>query len=198
MLVGYARVSTQDQSLDSQMDALTSAGCEKIYTDKASGLKDTRPGLQDLLSFIRPGDTLVVYRLDRLGRNLKNLIAIVEELKANNIGMRFLSEGIDTTTSGGTLVFNLFASIAQFERDVIKERTMMGLASAKARGRIGGRKPKLSDGKINHAVELYNSGVKTIREICDIIGISKAQLYDYLRKQGGQVVWRNSTEKSMP
>ena len=182
MLIGYARVSTPEQSLDGQLDALTKAGCEKIFTDKASGIRDNRKGFNELVTFIRPGDTLVTYRLDRLGRNLKNLIEIVDQFKERNIGLKFLADGIDTTTSGGTLVFNFFASIAQFEREVIIERTKIGLSAARARGRIGGRKPKLNNEKIQHAVELYQAEGKTVTEICRIIGISRCQLYEYFKK----------------
>lgn len=184
MKIGYARVSTKDQVLDGQMDALNAVGCERIFTDKLSGVREDRKGLIELMSFIRKGDTLVIWRLDRLGRGIKHLISIVELLKDKGIGLKSLTEEIDTTTPGGALVFHVFASIAQFERDIIKERTRVGLAAAKARGRLGGRKLKLNREKIEHAVELYCSNSKTINEICKIIGISRAQFYEYMRKEG--------------
>lgn len=184
MKVGYARVSTKDQVLDGQMDALLAVGCERIFTDKLSGVREDRKGLIELISFIRKGDTLVIWRLDRLGRGIKHLISIVELLRDKGIGLKSLTEEIDTTTPGGELVFHVFASIAQFERDIIKERTRVGLAAAKARGRMGGRKLKLNREKIEHAVELYCSNSKTVNEICKIIGISRAQFYEYMRKEG--------------
>lgn len=184
MKVGYARVSTKDQVLDGQIDALNQSGCERIFTDRASGVREDRLGLKELMSFIRKGDTLVIWKLDRLGRGLKHLISFVEDLRAKGIGLKSLTEDIDTTSPGGALIFNVFASIAQFERDIIKERTRIGLSAAKARGRMGGRKLKLSREKINHAVELYRSNSKTISEICNIIGISRAQFYEYMRKEG--------------
>lgn len=144
MLVGYARVSTQDQELSLQLDALTAAGCEKVFTEKASGAQRERPRLQAALDYMRAGDTLVVWKLDRLARSLKQLIETVEDLGGRGIGLRSLTEAIDTTTSGGRLVFHIFASLAEFERGVIRERTMAGLQAARARGRKGGRPPALS------------------------------------------------------
>src|SRR3954467_10501673 len=138
MLVGYARVSTEDQNLDLQRDALTRAGCERIFTDVASGAKDDRTGLAGALAFLRPGDTLVVWKLDRLGRSLKHLIETVTALQARKIGFRSPQESIDTTTSGGKLIFHVFGALAEFERDLIRERTQAGLQAARARGRKGG------------------------------------------------------------
>jgi DNA invertase Pin-like site-specific DNA recombinase len=142
MLIGYARVSTQDQTLDLQTDALTKAGCEKIFQDTTSGAKSERPGLQEAIDHLRAGDTLVVWRLDRLGRTLKHLIATVTDLSDKGIGFKSLQENMDTTTSGGKLIFHIFGALAEFEREVIRERTNAGLQAARARGRLGGR-PKL-------------------------------------------------------
>ena len=139
MYVGYARVSTQDQTLDLQKDALKKIGCTKIFTDTASGAQAERKGLEEALEFLREGDTLVVWRLDRLGRSLKHLIETITNLNKRKIGFQSLTESIDTTTSNGRLIFNIFASLAEFERDLIRERTKAGLAAARARGRVGGR-----------------------------------------------------------
>jgi DNA invertase Pin-like site-specific DNA recombinase len=144
MLVGYARVSTQDQDLSLQLDALQAAGCDKVYTEKASGAQRDRPQLQAALEYMRGQDTLVVWKLDRLARSLKQLIKTVEELGARGIGLRSLTESLDTTTSGGTLVFHLFAALAEFERAMIRERTRSGLQAARRRGRLGGRPPALT------------------------------------------------------
>lgn len=182
MLVGYARVSTKEQNLNAQLDLLKQAGCSEFFTDQISGLKEKREGLQSALRFIREGDVLVVYKLDRLGRSLKHLIEIVTLLKEKNIGFKSLSEGMDTTTTGGQLVFTIFAGIAEFERAIIRERTLTGLAAAKARGRLGGRKLKLSPAQVKHALNLYFSNEKSVRDICSIVGISRGQFYEYLKK----------------
>src|SRR3954462_5866786 len=139
MLVGYARVSTQDQTLALQQDALTTASCERIFSDTISGAKADRPGLEQALAYVRTGDTLVVWKLDRLGRSLPHLIATIAALQERGIGFRSLTEQIDTTTSGGKLIFHVFAALAEFERDIIRERTQAGLIAARARGRKGGR-----------------------------------------------------------
>ena len=140
MLVGYARVSTQDQNPELQLDALKADGCEKVFVEKASGAQRDRPELQAALDYMRSGDTLVVWKLDRLARSLKQLIETVETMEGQGIGFRSLTEAIDTTTSGGRLVFHIFGALAEFERSIIKERTMAGLVSARARGRVGGRR----------------------------------------------------------
>src|SRR5260221_5896798 len=179
MLIGYARVSTQDQTLDLQTDALKQAGCEKLFTDMTSGAKSERPGLQDAMNQLRAGDTLVVWRLDRLGRTLKHLIATIAELSDKGIGFRSLQESMDTTTSGGRLIFHIFGSLAEFEREVIKERTIAGLQAARARGRLGGR-PKLQSldpKKVALARKLYEDGNMPVQEICDTLHIGKATLY---------------------
>jgi DNA invertase Pin-like site-specific DNA recombinase len=146
MLIGYARVSTQDQTLALQQDALEKIGCAKIFTDTASGAKQERKGLDDALNYVREGDTLVVWRLDRFGRSLKDLIERITHLNNRQIGLKSLTENIDTATSGGKLVFHLFGALAEFERDIIRERTQAGLTAARARGRKGGR-PKALTGK---------------------------------------------------
>ncbi len=182
MLIGYARVSTQDQTLDLQTDALKRAGCEKIFTDMTSGTKSERPGLQEAMNHLRAGDTLVVWRLDRLGRTLKHLIATIADLSDKGIGFKSLQESMDTTTSGGRLIFHIFGSLAEFEREVIKERTIAGLQAARARGRLGGR-PKLQSRdpkKIALARQLYEDGHMPVQEICDTLHIGKATLYRYV------------------
>src|SRR5919199_3095295 len=180
MNIGYARVSTDEQNLDSQIDALVQAGCERrhIYTDKVSGTKDQRPGLEQALSHLRPGDTLVVWRLDRLGRSLRHLIDTVTALAERGVGFRSLTESIDTTTSGGKLVFHIFGALAEFERELIRERTRAGLAAARARGRQGGRPKKLDSAKkVAMAQALYDQGSHSIQDICLMLGISRATLY---------------------
>jgi DNA invertase Pin-like site-specific DNA recombinase len=146
MLIGYARVSTHDQTLNLQQDALQKAGCNKIFTDTASGTKAERKGLDEALAYVRPGDTLVVWRLDRLGRSLPHLITTMTGLEERGIGFKSLTENIDTTTSGGKLIFHIFGALAEFERNLIRERTTAGLMAARARGRTGGR-PKVLTGK---------------------------------------------------
>ena len=182
MLIGYARVSTQDQTLDLQTDALRQVGCEKIFTDTTSGVKSERPGLQEAMNHLRAGDTLVVWRLDRLGRTLKHLIATITNLSDKGIGFKSLQEYIDTTTSGGKLIFHIFGALAEFEREVIKERTNAGLQAARARGRLGGR-PKLQSldpKKIALARKLYEDGNTPVKEICDTLHIGRSTLYRYI------------------
>lgn len=184
MLIGYARVSTDDQNLDLQREALEKAGCEKIYTDQQSGASTERLGLNGILDMARAGDTLVVWRLDRLGRSLKHLIHLVEKLDHQGIGLRSLQENIDTTTSGGRLVFHLFGALAEFERNLIRERTQAGLSAARARGRQGGRPKRLDPKKRELALRLHQERQHSIAEICQIMGISKSTLYNYLAEQG--------------
>src|SRR5215210_3327481 len=181
MLIGYARVSTLDQTLALQQDALTAAGCEQLYTDTASGARTDRPGLAQALSHLRAGDTLVVWRLDRLGRSLSHLIETVRELAARGVGFRSLQEQIDTTTSGGKLVFHVFGALAEFERDLIKERTHAGLAAARARGRLFGRPKALSPRKIEQLRTLAQDDRNTVAEICQTLGISRATFYRYVK-----------------
>jgi DNA invertase Pin-like site-specific DNA recombinase len=179
-LVGYARVSSEEQHLELQLDALKEAGCGKVFEDKMSGVKAERPGLTEALDYCRAGDTLVIWRLDRLGRSIKNLIELVELLKTRDIGIKSLREGFDTTTSGGKLVFHMFGALAEFERDLLIERTNAGLAAARARGRVGGRPKALDAKKRQVAIDLYLSRKYTIKEICETMGVGKTALYKYL------------------
>ena len=156
MLIGYARVSTHDQNLDLQKDALEKAGCEKIHVEKASGKSSNRPELEKAMNYLRKGDTLVVWRLDRLGRSMKHLIELITQLEEKGIGFRSLTEAMDTTTSGGKLIFHIFGALAEFERNLIQERTQAGLAAARARDRRGGRPYALDDKKRVTAVRMYN------------------------------------------
>jgi DNA invertase Pin-like site-specific DNA recombinase len=182
MLIGYARVSTHDQTLNLQQDALEKAGCSKLFTDVVSGAKWERKGLQEALNFLRDGqDTLVVWRLDRLGRSLKDLIEQLTELNRRNIGFKSLTENIDTTTPGGKLIFHIFGALAEFERDLIQERTRAGLEAARARGQIGGRPKVLTEKKAAIARALYADKRNTINEICKTLNISRMTLYRYLK-----------------
>jgi DNA invertase Pin-like site-specific DNA recombinase len=181
MLIGYARVSTEEQNLDSQRDALKQAGCERIFTDHISGTKACRPGLEEALSHLRSGDTLVVWRLDRLGRSLRHLIDTVTDLQDKGVGFKSLTEAFDTTTSGGKLVFHIFGALAEFEREIIRERTRAGLQSARRRGRNGGRRKKLSDKQVEMARSLYASKTPTVDEICKTLGIGRTTFYRYIR-----------------
>jgi len=184
MLIGYARVSTDDQNLDLQRDALQQAGCDKIYEDRVSGAKAARPGLAQVLEVARGGDVLVVWRLDRLGRSLHDLIVLAKQLDAAGVGLKSLRESIDTTTNGGRLVFHLFGALAEFERNLIRERTQAGLSAARARGRQGGRPKMLDAGKRQLARRLYGERQHSIAEICRLMGISKSTLYNYLAEAG--------------
>ena len=185
MLIGYARVSTDDQNLALQRDALAAAGCEKIYEDRISGARAERPGLTLALEVARAGDTLIVWRLDRLGRSLKDLIALAERLEQRKVGLKSLKEALDTTSSGGRLVFHIFGALAEFERDLIRERTRAGLSAARARGRLGGRPKLLTPEKRRLAVQLYRAKEHSIAEICRLMGISKPTLYSYLAEADG-------------
>jgi DNA invertase Pin-like site-specific DNA recombinase len=184
-LIGYARVSTNEQHLHLQQDALSAAGCLKIYTDTISGAKSERKGLAEALDFIRDGDTLVVWRLDRLGRSLKDLIERITDLHSRNIGFKSLTEQIDTTTSGGKLIFHIFGALAEFERDIIKERTNAGLTAARARGRNGGRprSPLGDEKKLHLARQMYVNRSLSVNEICKALGIPRSTFYKYVRKQ---------------
>ncbi len=181
MLIGYARVSTHDQTLNLQKDALEKAGCSKIFTDTISGATTERPGLEKALAFIRPGDTLVVWRLDRLGRSLKHLIETITTLHDRQIGFKSITENIDTTTSGGKLIFHIFGALAEFERDIIREQTQAGLTAARARGKTGGRPKALPSSKVAMAQALYNDPTNSIADICYTLRISKASLYRYIK-----------------
>jgi DNA invertase Pin-like site-specific DNA recombinase len=185
MLIGYARVSTDDQNLDLQRDALRTAGCEKVYEDRISGAKAERPGLALALEVARAGDTLIVWRLDRLGRSLHDLILLARKLEEAGIGLMSVQEKIDTSSSGGRLIFHMFGALAEFERDLIRERTQAGLSAARARGRLGGRPKLLTPEKRRLAVQLYRAKEHSIAEICRLMGISKPTLYSYLAEAGG-------------
>jgi DNA invertase Pin-like site-specific DNA recombinase len=184
MLIGYARVSTGEQNLDLQRDALKHAGCEHVYTDEMSGAKAERPGLTKALSFLRAGDTLVVWRLDRLGRSLKDLIGRMDELRQRTIGFKSLHESIDTTSPAGKLQFHIFSALAEFERDLIRERTMAGLRAARARGRVGGRKRSLSKDQVKMAAQLMKNKEVSIREICQTLKVGRTTLYRYVSPSG--------------
>ena len=184
MNIGYARVSTNEQTLDLQKDALEKIGCAKIFSDVVSGAKAERKGLLEALEYVREGDTLVVWRLDRLGRSLKHLIETITRLNNRKIGFKSITENIDTTTSGGKLVFHIFGALAEFERDIIKDRTKAGLNAARARGRLGGRpKAKTLDTpkKVTLAQSLYENEDNTIDEICRTLNVSRATLYRYIK-----------------
>jgi len=182
MYIGYARVSTQDQHLDLQQDALRQAGCTQIIVDQVSGTVAERPGLAKLKEILRAEDTLVVWRLDRLGRSLKDLIAWVAWLEQAGIGLRSLHEALDTTTPSGKLTFHIFGALAEFERQLIQERTQAGLRVARARGRLGGRPKALPMEKRQWAVQLYQEKKIAVKHICELMGISKPTLYAYVRQ----------------
>lgn len=179
MLIGYARVSREDQKLELQLDALNSAGCDRIFSDKKSGSLKSRKGLEDALSHLRPGDTLVVWKLDRLGRTVKQLVELVEELESRKINFRSVKDNIDTTSSAGRFFFHVMASLAQMERELIVERTKAGLAAAKKLGRIGGRRRIMTDSKIKSAEKLLKSGMLP-RDVAADLGISMATLYRWV------------------
>lgn len=180
MKIGYARVSTDDQKLDLQKDALAQAGCDRVFEDHMSAAMADRPGLREALEYAREGDTLTVWRLDRLSRSLKDLIEMVTSLEKRGIGLKSLQESLDTTTSSGKLIFHIFASLAEFERNLIRERTHAGLAAARARGRQGGRPKSLNAAQRSLAVKLYDERQHTLKEICSMMSISKPTLYKYI------------------
>lgn len=180
MLIGYARVSTPEQKLSLQEDALLSAGCQKIYTEIASGSKSERIELTKALSDCREGDTLVVWKLDRLGRSIRHLIDTVNLLQSKNIGFKSLQENIDTTTSGGKLIFHIFSALAEFERDIIRDRTKAGLSSARSRNRFGGRPKALNEKQIDLVKKLHADEGNTITDICKLLSIKRSTLYKYL------------------
>lgn len=177
ILIGYARVSTQDQHLALQDDALKAAGCKKVFRDTASGVKEDRRGLLEAMEYARKGDCIVVWKLDRLGRSLRQLIETVRKLDADGIGLKSLQERIDTTTSGGKLIFHMFGALAEFERDIIRERTMAGLKAARARGRKGGRPRRLGEKEIRMARTMWKDKKNTIREICGVLKVSRPTFY---------------------
>ena len=181
MLIGYARVSTHEQTLALQLDALEKAGCEKIFTDTVSGTKAERKGLSEALSHLREGDTLVVWRLDRLGRSLRHLIDTITELNTRGVGFKSLTENIDTTTSGGKLIFHIFGALAEFEREIIRERTQAGLASARSRGKVGGRPKALTPRQVQMLNSMAADKSLTVADICKTLGIGRTTFYRYVK-----------------
>lgn len=180
MRIGYARVSTVDQSIDMQMDALLKAGCERVYTEKASGAKDERKELQRALDSLREGDIFIVYKLDRLARSTKKLIEVYDQLDKLGVELVSVCDGMDTTTPTGRAMFKMIGVIAELEREMIVERTKAGLESARARGRLGGR-PKVDEKIVKRAKKLYKDGKYTVREIEELTGVKKATLYRALK-----------------
>jgi DNA invertase Pin-like site-specific DNA recombinase len=172
--IGYARVSTTDQDPSLQIDALKVAGCERIFVEHASGARIDRPELARALDYVRSGDALIVWKLDRLGRSLPHLIEVVRDLETRGVGFCSLTEGMDTTTPGGKLIFHIFGSLAEFERDLIRERTMAGLAAARARGRVGGRRPVLTGAQRKAVRELYGRKEHTLDELAELFGVSRS------------------------
>ena len=182
MLIGYARVSIRDQNLDLQKDALKAAGCEKIFVDEVSGAQAARSGLQQAMDHLRAGDALVVWRLDHLGRSLRNLVELVGQLEEKKVGFRSLQESMDTSTSGGKLIFHVFGALAEFERNLIQDRTQAGLSAARARGRTGGRPRKLEEKQRKLAARLYKERT-SVKDICQTLNISKPTLYRYVQEE---------------
>jgi len=185
MLIGYARVSTQDQNPELQLDALQSAGCEEVFVEKVTGngLK-VRPEWESCCRTLRKGDTLVVWRLDRLGRSLKDLVGIIQELEDRNVGFKSLTESIDTTSAGGKLIFHIFGALAEFEHSLIRERTIAGLSAARARGRKGGRKPKLSKADVRKAAAMLRDPMVTKTEVAEHFGTTRMTLNESLKREG--------------
>src|SRR5262245_31597313 len=194
MLIGYARVSTQDQNPDLQLKALKAAGCKKVFVEKASGAQRERPELKAAVEYARSGDTLIVWKLDRMARSLKQLIETIEDLEQRKIGFKSLTEAIDTTTSGGRLVFHIFAALAEFERSIIRERTIAGLAAAKARGARPGRKPALDGNDIDAAKALLLKGELTVAEVAGRLGVAPSTLYKHIPAARAVVTRREPAE----
>ena len=184
MLIGYARVSTGEQNLDLQLDALGEAGCEKVFTDKLSGAKDARPGQRQAMEYARPGDTIAVWRLDRFGRSLPDLVRKMEELREREIGFRSLTEVIDTSSASGKLQFHIFAALAEYERNIRRERTMAGLRAARARGRTGGRPRSMTESDVAMAQRLIVDPEISVEAICEKLEVSKSTLYRYVSPEG--------------
>ncbi len=180
MLIGYARVSTSEQTLDPQIDALTIKGCKKIFTDIASGVKAERLGLDEAISYCRKKDTLIVWKLDRIGRSMSHLIATIKQLENEGVGFLSITENIDTTSAGGRLVFHLFSALSEFERDLISERVQAGLKSARARGRRGGRPPVSEETKVMAQTLLADKKL-SVKQICERLGIAKSTLYKHAK-----------------
>lgn len=181
MLVGYARVSTDDQNLDLQLDALKAAGCEQLFSDKVTGAAKTKEGLVEAIKYLREGDMLVVWKLDRLGRTVKGLVELVEGFQARGVQFKSVTDSIDTSTAAGRFFFHVMAALAEMERELIKERTRAGLNAARARGRLGGRKPKMDFSKVESAKQLLNSGMPG-KDVARNLGVSRATLYRAIAK----------------
>lgn len=179
-LIGYARVSTKDQNLDRQLIALEAAGCQRVFSDKKSGKNAEREELRSALDYLRPGDTLIVSSLDRLGRSIQDLITIVGDLRKNGIGFRSLHESLDTTTPGGRLVFHVFAALAEFIRELIVQGTHEGLAAARARGQRLGRPPAMTEEQVRHARAMLADPEASISSIAKLLGVSRTTLYKYV------------------
>lgn len=184
MIIGYARVSTQDQNPALQTDALAAAGCEQVFHEKATGVNRDRPELLACLRTLRAGDTLVVWKLDRLARSLKDLVEIIDDLQKRNVGFRSLTESIDTTSTGGRLVFHIFGALAEFEHSLIRERTIAGLAAARARGRHGGRKPSMTKTDVRKAAAMLSDPAITKTEVAKHFGVSRVTLNSALTREG--------------
>lgn len=187
MLIGYARVSTAEQTVALQEDALKQAGCERIFRDVLSGGATDRPGLREAMAYARSGDVLVVWKLDRLGRSLVHLIQMMQDLQARGVGFRSLQEHMDTTTPGGQLIFHIFGALAEFERSLIRERTRAGLDAARVRGRVGGRPRRLSPEQIRMAQRLMANPDTTATEVAAALHVSRATLYRALKSENGDV-----------
>lgn len=181
--IGYVRVSKHEQNKDLQINALKEAECEKIFTDEMSGSKAERKGLSEILAYVRPGDTFIVWKLDRAGRSIKHLIELLNTLNGQGVEFTSLTEKIDTTTPSGKLIFHVSAAFAEFERDLIRERTRAGLMAARARGHQGGRPHKIRNGKAVLAKSLYADKKHNIDDICETLGVSRSTLYRYIRKE---------------
>jgi DNA invertase Pin-like site-specific DNA recombinase len=185
MIIGYARVSTIDQSLNLQLDALNEFGCDEIFQEKVSGAKDDREALMQALRMLRAGDKFVVYKLDRLARSTKRLIEMADKLREKEVEFVSIQDKLDTSTDAGKAMFGMLSVLAEFERDIIRERTMAGLKAARARGRKGGR-PKVNQQKLNQAIAMYHSERMTVKEIQEATGVSAATLYRSLKKEQTQ------------
>ncbi len=183
MNVGYARVSTEDQKLDLQLDALKKAGCDQVFKDVASGAQSNRAGLDSATKYLRPGDTLVVWKLDRLGRSLKHLIEVINDFSKKGVFFKSVQENIDTSSSGGKLTFHLFGALAEFERDIIRERTKAGLEAARSRGKVGGRPKALDDKQIQLARQLMSNPSNSATDVSKTLGISRSTLYRSLKSK---------------
>jgi len=183
MKVGYARVSTHEQNLEAQLDALRQAGCDKIVSEKVTTRKEARLKLNEVLGWLRSGDVLVCAKMDRLARSIRELLTIMDDLAERNVDVVFMDQSIDTTQAGGRLVFHMFAAFAEFERDLIRERTLAGLASARARGRKGGRKKALRGTPLDTAFKMYDSREYTVRQICESLNVKERTFYEYLKRR---------------